>query len=549
MPEGLIVKSNERTWLAVSVGLAIVVFARTFGFPFVQWDDNILIVDNPLMRLDFGTVVPAAFTSFLHGDYMPLTLLSYWIDGRLGGGQAWPFHVGNVILHVANIVVWACVLKRWGARGWGLWLALIAFSIHPLQVESVAWASERKGLLATLLLGVGAWWAAVPSPRGSILYPLFYLASLFAKASGVAMPLALAAADGLVAGRSRRDIVRRHAPALVLGAVFTVWRVRAYASSLAELGGVASSADHWVRLPGSVLATFGFYLAKFAVPVRLSIIYPRYSGVGDWWPEMVVGAAAIAAVAWLVRLRRAQRAASDGDGVRRTGWVLVSAAAAVVLWLPVMQIVPRINFVNDRYVYLASLALAGFVGGLIAEIFRAYPAWVSKRVVVLGVIAGVWTLASVQRVSAWADDDTLWRVTVATTPWSGLAQNNYAQMLQRHGDWSGAFEHYRTALVVGRDDGTNNLAFNNLGNMLSNPQAGSFFNLPIAERLYRDGIQRATRPEDTFELRYNLALTLLQAGKPAEYRQELLALRDLLASSTNVRYQSLRATVEQRLKP
>jgi hypothetical protein len=130
---------------------------------FVDWDDVTLLVRNTAYR-GFG---PAAlrwmFTSDLLGHYAPLTWLSFALDHAIWGLAPFGFHLTNLVLHADNAALAAVVARRLleaalvlsaPARAVGALVAALLFALHPLRVEAVAWITERRGLLSTLLVFV-----------------------------------------------------------------------------------------------------------------------------------------------------------------------------------------------------------------------------------------------------------------------------------------------------------------------------------------------------------------------------------------------------------
>src|SRR5205085_876328 len=90
-----------------------------------------------------------AFTTFHAGNWHPLTWLSHMLDSQLFGLSASKHLMVNTLIHVANTLLLFFFLKRLTQARWQSALVAALFALHPLHVESVAWAAERKDTLST----------------------------------------------------------------------------------------------------------------------------------------------------------------------------------------------------------------------------------------------------------------------------------------------------------------------------------------------------------------------------------------------------------------
>ncbi|NTV04374.1 hypothetical protein HGA89_05615, partial [bacterium] len=155
-------QGNRDRYLPAAIALAAVaVHLRVLGNGFVNFDDVFYITRNPLIAALSPENLRSWFTGFYFGNYQPLTLLSLALDHRLAGPDPRMFHAVNLLLHAINTLLVFHLVRLLVARdrGPGLAAATAAlFAVHPLLVESVAWAAQRK----------------------DVLYALFYLGSLVA---------------------------------------------------------------------------------------------------------------------------------------------------------------------------------------------------------------------------------------------------------------------------------------------------------------------------------------------------------------------------------
>ena len=288
------------------------VYGQTLTFGFVNYDDPVYVTGNLLIQspLDPFTVVDTFQEIGRSGNWHPLTWLSLMLDYQLFGLSAWGYHLVNVLLHSANVVLLFVVLRL--ATGSVRRSALVAgfFALHPAHVESVAWVSERKDVLSTCfwMLTTLAYLHYVRRPcwRRYRWVVLAFALGLLAKPMLVTLPATLLLLDYWPLGRCTGAPGRQRAalwqlvveklPLFALSAgsaAMTIWaqdRDQAL-RSLAEL----SLAD---RL-GDALIGYGAYLRMLVWPTKLAPLYP----LAPWRPvELLAPAAAVTVVSILALL-------------------------------------------------------------------------------------------------------------------------------------------------------------------------------------------------------------------------------------------------------
>src|SRR5438034_7426773 len=163
----------KRPDLLILLGLAVMTFgiyAQVIGHQFITLDDGVYIKDNPMVNHGVTLAGLAwAFTTFYEGNWHPLTWIAHMIDSQLFDMNAGGHLLVNALIHAANTVLVFWFLLRTTRARWSSALVAAFFALHPLHVESVAWASERKDTLSTFfgLLSLIAYvrYAEVPSIR------------------------------------------------------------------------------------------------------------------------------------------------------------------------------------------------------------------------------------------------------------------------------------------------------------------------------------------------------------------------------------------------
>src|SRR5438034_5921073 len=335
----------------------LVAFLPTLGNGFVgDWDDDGNLVDNPSYRGLGWRQLRWMFTTFLLGHYIPLTWLTFGLDYVLWGMNPVGYHLTSLALHMTSSVVFYAIGVRLfaaarlapgdGVAGkLGAAVAASLFAVHPLRVESVAWATERRDVLCGLLflLAVLAYLRACDTPAGEGRWRQWYWAALglgalalLAKSMAVTLPLVLLVLDVYPLGRLGGDQEGWAGPAArrVWAEKLLFRALSAGASAMALLAlehvkGIKPIAAVGVgdRVAISVYS-LAFYLWKMAAPLKLSPLYELPERIEPLSRPYLGAAAVVAAVSAAALLLR-----------RR--WPALAAVwvGYVVILLPVLGIV------------------------------------------------------------------------------------------------------------------------------------------------------------------------------------------------------------------
>lgn len=467
---------------ALFAGAALIIIVTVLAYlPALRagfiWDDDTLLVGNPLIRQADG-LYRFWFTAETP-DYFPATSTSLWLEWRLWGRHPLGYHLTNVLLHAASALLWWRVLARLLPRsGTAVWLAAAIFALHPVNVESVAWISQRKNTLAMFFYALSLLWylrfesqrsagngqklqAAIPplaTPNcGRRYYWLSIFAfvlSLAAKTGAVMMPLALLlcvwwqkyrpAENRAYGTEDVRRLILRLVPFFAIALVFgliTVWfqSHRAIGSELVRTDGF------WSRLAIAGWAV-GFYLCKALLPINLMFVYPRWQAealtVLSFAPGFLL--VALLLVGWVYRRQPWGRAAFFGLGY------------FVVMLLPVLGFVNiyfmRYSLVADHWQYFAipgpiALLAVALVAALNAG-GRAVPA---LKPLICGPLLFLLGLLTWRQCGLYHDLETLWQTTLERNPGCWLAHNNLGYNFFRAGRVDEAIAHYQKAIEINPD--------------------------------------------------------------------------------------------------
>jgi tetratricopeptide (TPR) repeat protein len=436
---------RARSWLpaALIAAAGAWAFSSSLGGGWL-WDDDHYVTGNLLLRSPAGLariwVAPPGL------NYFPVTATVTWLQWQLWGDHPLGYRLTNLALHLAGaFLVWRLAGRLGVRRGW---LAGLLFAVHPLAVESVAWISELKNVLA-LPLALLALLAYLDfDERGGRGVPWraagLFLAAMLAKSTVALLPVVLLLAALWRRGRLRRSDALATAPffaiSLVLGLV-TIWFEHTRA-----MGPNGPAVDPGLaRLAAAGLGSV-FYLAKFVWPFGLVPIYPR-------WVVAPISSALLWPWAAWIAVFWASRGSVWGRPVRFALGAYLAMLAPVLGWVPMAY--SRLSWVADHFAYPALPALAILTAAGIEALARRLPAAdrPGRRGILAAAVAAALLLAAESRSysGVFVSPAALWSYTVRQNPGAWSAHNDLGEALFAQGRVSAAIEEYRQALRINPD--------------------------------------------------------------------------------------------------
>lgn len=468
--------------IAVTAG----VYWQVKNHPFIVCDDPVYITENPSIQQGITPASIAwAFTTMYANFWHPLTWLSHMLDVELFGLNPGGHHLMNVFFHVANTLLLFLVLQRMTKTLWQSAFVAALFALHPLHVESVAWASERKDVLSTLfwMLTMGAYVFYVE--KGTLVRYLavvsFFALGLMAKPMLVTLPFVLLLLDFWPLGRiypvqsiqsahaetpssplpSRKQQKKHtkgttkktpqpksqqsvaHSPRRVLIALIMekipLLLLSAGASVVAYIAqqeggalGLASEYPLGARI-GNALVSYTAYIWKMIWPVNLSVWYPHPGMLPPWH---VLGAACFLIVITGLAL-----------------WNITRFPYVTVGWFwYIGTLVPVIGLVQvgghgmaDRYTYVPLIGLFVMIAWGIPDLFKKYPYRHQITVVTACFVITFLSIMTWQQLQLWKDDVTLFTHTLKHTKDNHIAEKALGIAFSRQGKWDEALRHLTRA--------------------------------------------------------------------------------------------------------
>ena len=466
----------RRAWF-LAVVLAIValgVYSPVAQHPFVNFDDQPYIVENSHITngLTWSTV-RWALTATEEANWHPLTWISHALDCQLFGLNAAGHHATNAVLHAANAALLFLLLFVATGLRWRSFAVAAFFAMHPLNVESVAWAAERKNVLSMffLLLTLAAYGLYVRKPGMArcLAVAFSFALGLASKPMIVTLPCALLLLDYWPLRRAQSSDTSEHhripqrpwswlvlekVPLLALSAASSVITIYAQRLSMPTTQALPFSQRF-----GNAVYSYAMYLWKTLWPSRLAVFYPHEGANLSAWRVglSIVLLGGITAWVWTERRSRSYLL---------VGW----------LWF-LGNLVPVIGIVQvgdqgmaDRYMYLPLIGIFVMVVWGIAELTAIN--FQRKRVPVfatvgMGLLITLLSVLTLRQLGTWRSSNDLWSHALKVTSDNYLAEDYMGSALlvqayettgQRYSDE--ATVHFRNAVRINPHDAIGHL---NLG--------------------------------------------------------------------------------------
>lgn len=435
-----------RRWAipALLLIMVAVAFSPALFAGFVDYDDRPYLLDNPRVRGGLTAEnVAWAFRTTYFSYWHPLTWLSHMLDCELFGLRAAGHHAVSIALHAANALLLMAVLRRMTGELLGSAAVAVLFAIHPLRVESVAWASERKDVLAGLfwMLALLAYhhYALRPDLRRYALVIAAFIAGLMSKPNLVTLPLILLLLDAWPLRREAsfpRRLLEK-APLLVLAGVISLMTLTAQSAGRAVMS--QDAAPLTLRLANAAVA-YARYLGKLFWPTDLTYLYPYPSTIPFYqWAGALLLLVAITTVAVTQR--------------RRAPYLLMGWLWFIIALLPNIGIVQAgEQALADRYTYLSmigpAIALVWAAGDLALR-------WAIPRTAVaaaFGIMVTVLGVLTFRQTRVWHSSETLFRHAIEVMPHSPNAYRALAATYIRDGRTADARRLLEAALRVNPAD-------------------------------------------------------------------------------------------------
>ena len=419
--------SSQKRSILLVASLALLTFlsfSPVLKAQFLNWDDDVHLTNNAHVLSFSLPHIKALFRQHINDNYIPLTSLSFSLEHRFFGLNPFVYHLDNLLLHMAVVILVFFFARNLGLNTLEAFLGALIFALHPTKVESVAWVTERKDMLygvfymaSLICYQKGRFWGSI----------VFCFLSILAKPTALSLPLIMILLDWFNGrGVNVKTIVSKWPYFLVVAAIgWLTYKTQVPIP--------------WFNIEQYLLIwawTFVFYIKKFFIPLGSIPIYILPKPINLF--SIAYGAPLLVFLALM-----------GGVWLGRKSKFIIFAFAFYVLsifFLPRFNMAADTNMVADRFAYLPSL---GFCLLIALAISRVYQFLTTQEIIlrhlfstaVMALIVGLILLSYNQSI-IWHDSISLWKYQLRISP-HPLAYNNLAVALRDSNDYQQALNDYR----------------------------------------------------------------------------------------------------------
>ncbi|MBU0678624.1 MAG: tetratricopeptide repeat protein [Verrucomicrobia bacterium] len=430
------------------IAVAWAVYAPVSRCEFVSLDDEAYVTLNQVVR---GGVslhgIRTALTQPVAGNWHPLTMLSHMVDSEIFRSNPAGHHLVSLFLHLLNTLILYLLLRAATGATWRSAMVAALFALHPLNVESVAWVSQRKTVLSTLFwfLTMYAYVGYTRRPGTSryVLILVLFTLGLLAKPMLVTLPVVLVLMDYWplerfgkdgAKGPGLRKLILEKVPMLAIAGVFGLITILAQRSA----GAVSTVATLPVsiRISNAVISYFR-YLDRMIWPSKLAVFYP-FSHDSLSTPRVILFAVVLLGMTVYVL-----------SEARRKKYLLVGWLWYLITMLPVIGLLQvGAQSSADRYAYVTLIGVFILIAWGLADWSRGKKSL--QQPVALTVICFLIVISVVTRFQLryWKNSYQLYIRAIQTTKDNYLCYNNLATLLAKNGQDEEALQLVNAAIQI-----------------------------------------------------------------------------------------------------
>lgn len=422
--------------------LTFLIYRGSLNGDFLNYDDTNNVTDNGLIRnLSFNSL-PQFFSHSTLYMYTPVTFISYAIDFKIWGEDAWHFKMTNLILHLLNIILIYIIAGKLIKKQIPAFLVAILFALQPINADTVSWISARSNLLATFFFLVAMIFYFNYLKKSNPIYYIFSTVSFFlaalSKNSVLMLPFILLLIDRLLQRKLTIKLILEKIPFLVISIVMGLISLyfRTDTGSTHSLSHY-SLPDRFFMICYSLLA----YGVKSVLPIHLSEIYAYPIKINGWLPILFYIAPVILTGIFILLFR-----------LKTLRQEILFGALFFIINIIITQIAMlEDGFMANRYAYLPYFGMYFIAAVILNHFYNNSTKLKNALLISLIPILIVYSLMTYRRSQVWVNTVTLFEHAVKKSPGSAFAWNNRGIAKYFMNDTDGALSDYNKAIALNQE--------------------------------------------------------------------------------------------------
>ena len=421
--------------------LTLAVYARVLLHDFIDFDDPAFVTLNPNIQGGLTRRESAGLSApVIMANWMPLTWMSHMLDIQLFGLAPAGHHFVNVLFHTASSCLLFLFLRRTTGAPWQSAAVALLFALHPLRVESVAWAAERKDVLSAfcgmLTLYAYARYAEKPASGRYLIALALFALGLMAKSMLVTLPVVLLLMDWWPLQRfhnARNTIFRtviEKIPFFLLSACSSIITYMVHQS----FGEVFEGYTLWAKITRACVS-YVVYLHKMIWPTKLAVIYPFSLYPPSTLQVMISAGILLLVTGGAIWLRR------------KCPYLIAGWLWFMVTLLPVIGLVHiGQHSVADRYTYIPLIGVFIMIAWGVPQIIDRLRLPVSANGVLAATVLAAMIVVTSLQLRHWKNSYTIFSHAISVTEGNWVAHNNLGLYVMNEGKIDQAISHFQQSI-------------------------------------------------------------------------------------------------------
>ncbi len=448
--------SGWLTFALVALAITAACYLPSLSNGLVNWDDDPNITENPNLLLvgkgqPWGTTVSNIFDinkGAVIGNYNPLPILTFAIEKSISGGELGEsftrlIHTDNLLLHLLTVFFVIKLLLAMGFGNWGAFVGGLLFGIHPMRVESVAWATERKDVLFAVfffaaLVYYVKWIRKGERSEGRtatyMIVVVLAILSCFSKVQAVTLPLSMLVLDYWYRRPLGLKLIWEKIPFwLISGAIGLI---NLY--TLKQQGSTTDDLTNFTTVDRLCIGAYSVcvYLYKLVAPYPMSPLYP--------YPKPLPVLVYVAPIAFAAMCFAVWRAWKSDNRI----WVFGSLFFFFNIMFLLQILGAGQGFLADRFTYVPYFGFFAIIAWYYGR-YALEDQWKNILRVVLGIFIVLYAAWTVKQISIWKNGDTLWsHVMLFEKKTNSLPYWNRGQYNRNNGNYESALRDYTQAVEI-----------------------------------------------------------------------------------------------------